>query len=66
MYLTLKEGEGMVIRSDGRLDTLWRAEDLEKIFCDYGFVVVDSSRNISVMDTGDVWLGYLLTFNGGR
>ena len=65
MYLTLKEGEGMAQRPDGRLDTLWTAEGLENIFSDQGFAVLDSSRNISVMGTGDAWLAYLLTFNGG-
>jgi mutator protein MutT len=66
MYLTLKEGDGLAQRPDGRLDILWRAEGLERIFCDHGFAVLESSQNISAMDTEDVWLGYLLTFNGGR
>lgn len=66
MYLTLKEGEGVVQREDGRVDSLWKSEDLERIFSDGGFAVLASSRDISVMDTGEVWLSYLLTCRGGR
>lgn len=65
MYLSLKEGEGVARKKDGCFDTLWRSEHLEKIFCDHGFDVLESSRNISAVDTGDVWLGYVLTLKRG-
>lgn len=65
MYLTLKEGEGVVQREDGRVDTLWRSEELESIFSDQRFAVLAFSRDISVMGTGEVWLSYLLTCRGG-
>ncbi|MCK9293755.1 MAG: NUDIX domain-containing protein [Desulfobulbaceae bacterium] len=63
IMLTLKEGDGAGVQSDGRVFTLWRPLTLEQIFIDLGFEIVDSNRQVSRLRQSDVWLGYLLRFN---
>lgn len=66
MYITLKEGEGLLQKRDGRVDILWSSEHLERIFDDLDFAVLDYSRSISATDIRDIWLGYLLRFKENR
>ncbi|MCP3887685.1 MAG: class I SAM-dependent methyltransferase [Desulfobulbaceae bacterium] len=60
IYLSMKEGIGQSHTKDGRVFILWQCEQLEKIFLDLGFVILDFVRNKSVLKTGEVWLSYLL------
>ena len=64
IYLTLKEGNGLSHQEDGRVFTLWQVEHLESIFRDYGFVVLDFTRDISAVSINDMWLSYLLKKEG--
>lgn len=60
ILLSLKEGEGVHQHADGRLFYLWTDLQLRRIFSDRGFSVVDFSRQISKINSDDVWLGYVL------
>ena len=64
IYLTLKEGTGKYSNGNGRIFTLWQLEHLEKIFRDHGFMVLNFSRDISAVNSNDLWLGYLLLKEG--
>ncbi len=60
VYITLKEGHGQRVASDGRIFFLWKKEELDKIFKKLGFKIIDFSRQTSKLRPTDVWLGYLL------
>ena len=59
--LTLKEGEGTYHDKDGRFFSLWQEEELQHIFTDYGFRVLNFSRDISALPQKNIWLSFLLT-----
>ena len=59
--LSMKEGSGQQISTDGRIFTLWGPQDLESIFTEIGFQVLDFSRFTSALNDQDVWLNYILT-----
>ena len=65
-FLTLKEGEGTHYDKDGRFFSLWQAEELQKIFGDYGFPVLTFSREISALNQKSIWLSFLLDYPGNR
>jgi hypothetical protein len=60
ILLTVKEGDGRVQGADGRIFYLYQDSDLRRIFASLGMDVLDSSRDISRLGTGEIWLGYLL------
>ena len=60
IYLTLKEGTGTSVGEDGRLFTLWQRDNLEPMYRELGFNVLDFSRDISAINSNDIWLSYLL------
>jgi SAM-dependent methyltransferase len=60
IYLTLKEGVGCFQNEDGRIFTLWRHEDLDRILNTLGFIILDFSKTESAINKTDTWLGYLL------
>jgi len=64
VYLSLKEGEGVSRRDDGRVFHLWREDDLEKDLHASGLQVLHGSRNVSSLDPKDVWLGRVLRKGG--
>ena len=66
LLITIKEGSGRINSNDGRIFTLWQTEDLEHIFRKLGLQVIDFSRNISAINTVDVWLSYLLRKKGSK
>jgi SAM-dependent methyltransferase len=59
-FLSLKEGCGTKTDAEGRLFYLWEDEDLQRIFASLHLDVLDFSRQVSVMGTGEVWLGYMV------
>jgi len=65
ILLTLKEGSGEDRNPDGRVFTLWSADDLETLFAALALKPLDLSRQISKIRPTDVWLGYLLRAPGG-
>jgi SAM-dependent methyltransferase len=60
ILLTVKEGDDWAQGADGRIFYLYQDSDLRRIFASLGMDVLDSSRNISRLGTGEIWLGYLL------
>lgn len=64
MLLTIKEGANRVSSKNGRVFTLWQPEQLENIFRKLGLLALDFSRNISAINSSDVWLSYLLQKKG--
>ena len=60
LYISLKQGDGTVKDSEGRVFYLWQDEALRNIFNDLGFELIAFSKNTSAIKTGETWLGYLL------
>ncbi len=60
ILLTIKEGIGRVTSKDGRVFTLWKSENLEVIFGELGFKILNFSKNISAINSSEMWLNYLL------
>ena len=47
-------------RPDGRSFTLWQDAELRPLIDSLGLGVIHFSVNESLMNTGEVWLGYVL------
>jgi len=60
VLITLKEGADRAVGADGRVFYLHRDSDLRRTFAALGFDVLDFSRDVSRLGTGEIWLGYLL------
>ena len=59
-YLSLKEGTGFKTDNEGRTYFLWTDAKLRKLWSKNGFNVIYFSKNESVLNSKDVWLGYVL------
>jgi SAM-dependent methyltransferase len=66
LYISLKEGTGNRTDKKGRVFYLWQAEELSVLFGKLGFSVLDFSRTESAMETGKIWLGYVLGEMGNQ
>jgi len=60
MLITIKEGDGRSEGVDGRIFYLYRDVDLRTVFAALGFAVLEFSRDVSKMGTGEIWLRYIL------
>jgi SAM-dependent methyltransferase len=60
ILLTVKEGDDRAQGADGRIFYLYQDSDLRRTFASLGMDVLDSSRDISRLGTGEIWLSYLL------
>jgi SAM-dependent methyltransferase len=60
VYVSLKQGAGVKTGADGRTFYLWYDKDPRKLFEKLGFQVIDSSTSASLVDSKDIWLGYVL------
>lgn len=60
VLITLKEGEGTFIDGYGRIFYLWQDKELRGIFTENGFKILDFKRQVSKVQTNDIWLGYVL------
>jgi hypothetical protein len=60
ILLTVKEGDDRVRGADGRIFYLYHDSDLRRTFASLGMDVLDSSRDISRLGTGEIWRSYLL------
>lgn len=59
-YLSQKEGVGTRRDKTGRIFYLWQDSLLRELFDPCGLEILHFDRNISAIDTGDIWLGYVL------
>jgi SAM-dependent methyltransferase len=60
MLITAKEGNGRSDGVDGRTFYLHWDSDLRAVFAALGFAILEFSRDVSKMGTGEIWLRYLL------
>jgi SAM-dependent methyltransferase len=60
VLITLKQGQGTLTDSDGRIFYLWQDQELRDVFIRLGFTILDFSRQSSKVCASDVWLGYVL------
>ena len=60
VYLSLKQGDGVKTDDDGRTFYLWDDKDLRNLFERLALRVIDSSKNPSLVNHHDIWLGYVL------
>ena len=60
ILITVKEGEDRSEGADGRIFYLYRDHDLRTVFAALGFAILEFSRDVSKMRTGEIWLRYLL------
>ena len=63
LYISLKKGEGAKTDDTGRTFYLWQDADLRQIFEHTGFEVLNFQSSESVMNSKDIWLGYVLKLN---
>jgi SAM-dependent methyltransferase len=64
VLLTMKEGESVSSDGRGRTFHLWNDEELRVIVGEQGLAVRHFTRRESLMDTGEVWLEYVLEAAG--
>jgi hypothetical protein len=62
LLITLKEGKGSSLATDGRVFTLWSRSDIEKVYAASNLHIIDFSRQISNIRPDDIWLGYVLRY----
>ena len=60
VYISLKEGTGTRIDSEGRIFYLWADKDIRKVFVLLGFSVIAFSKSVSIIKPDDTWMGYVL------
>ena len=60
MLITLKQGQGKDSDDHGRVFYYWQESDLEAIFTELGFLVLNFSKQVSKVNARDVWLGFVL------
>jgi SAM-dependent methyltransferase len=60
ILITVKEGTDRSEGADGRIFYLYRDRDLRAVFAALRFTVLDFSRDVTQMGTGEIWLRYLL------
>jgi SAM-dependent methyltransferase len=59
-YVSLKEGENTYQDKAGRIFYLWEDSDLRPLFSKLNFKVLHFSTSLSVLNSKDPWLGYVL------
>ena len=60
LLITMKQGKGTAAEPDGRQFYLWQDEDLRQVFQSQNLSVIDFFRQPSILETKDIWLGYVL------
>ena len=60
LFLSLKQGHGIREDTKGRCFYLWQEADLESIFHQMSFGILDSSKTSSLLQTGECWLAHVL------
>ena len=64
ILITMKEGNGVNTRPDGRQFTLWQMDEIEAVYNTCNLNIVDFSKQISKLRKEDVWLGHVLKMAG--
>lgn len=64
VLITLKQGEGTFTDDHGRIFFLWIEREIELIFSELGFFVLDFNSQVSKVTPNDVWLGYVMEKSG--
>ncbi len=64
LLITQKESSGEMTRPDVRTFTLWSKDEAESVYRGCGLEIVDFSRQISKLRSGDIWLGHVLRRSG--
>jgi SAM-dependent methyltransferase len=59
-YVSLKEGKNTYQDKTGRIFYLWQDSDLRNLFSKLSFKVLIFSSSLSVLNSKDPWLGYVL------
>ncbi|NOY69209.1 MAG: class I SAM-dependent methyltransferase [Deltaproteobacteria bacterium] len=59
-YISLKQGENTKTDNLNRTFYLWQDNDLKQLFSDLNFELLHSSNTKSVLNSKDLWLGYVL------
>jgi len=60
IYISLKEGKGVLDDPDGQTFYCWQDSVLRVLFDQQGFVILDFLRSMSADGKGKSWLGYVL------
>jgi len=60
VLITLKQGQGKDSDDHGRVFYFWQKSELEAIFAELGFLVLNFSKQVSKVNARDVWLGFVL------
>ena len=60
IYISLKYGSGTQTDSRGRTFYLWTEEELNKIYHEMDLMVIQCSKSVSLANSKDTWLGYVL------
>jgi hypothetical protein len=60
MYISLKAGTGVKKDTQNRIFYLWDEKILKQIFDDLEFIIIDTSKSLSVKNSKDLWIGYVL------
>jgi len=60
VLLSLKQGNGTGTDELGRVFYYWQERDLEALFQQFGFSILEFSRQVSKVNARDIWLGYVL------
>jgi len=64
LLLTMKQGKGAETDSHGRKFTLWQDNELRDVFQSQNLVVLDFFCQPSIINTDDIWLGYVIRKTG--
>ena len=60
VYISLKHGSGTKTDAKGRTFYLWTNEELDKIHKNMDLEVIEFSKSVSLANSKDTWLGYVL------
>jgi SAM-dependent methyltransferase len=60
LLITQKEGEGYREAEDGRIFTLWQADQLKTVFRELEMDVVHFKKAVSPVRSSDIWLSFLV------
>ncbi len=66
VYLSLKEGEGVLHHTHDRTYFFWQDKDIRSVCASLGLKVLDVKRSESARGTDAIWLGYVLAWELDR
>ncbi len=60
VLITQKQGEGTITDDNDRVFFLWQDRELQDLFSELGFEILDFTPQVSKVRANDIWLGYVL------